>query len=110
VSVLCTSGSRLRTRSPRQRVEEADDLGSLSLTLRSPELDDSRRHRFDEVEHREPEQEPRGKVEDPRVGDQVDESAQHCLDGNVELPGCLVAEAENTPVEPDPDHAGEGSE
>ena len=33
----------------------------------------------------------------------------HEGDGSLGLPGCLVAEAENTPVEPDPGHAGEGS-
>jgi hypothetical protein len=33
----------------------------------------------------------------------------HEADGSLGLPGCLVAEAENTPVEPDPGHAGEGS-
>ncbi len=33
----------------------------------------------------------------------------HEADGSLGLPGCLVAEAENTPAEPDPGHAGEGS-
>ena len=35
--------------------------------------------------------------------------AAHVSDASLDLPGCLVVEAENTPVEPDPDHAGEGS-
>jgi hypothetical protein len=33
----------------------------------------------------------------------------HAADGSLELPGCLVAEAENTPARPDPGNAGEGS-
>ena len=32
----------------------------------------------------------------------------HKGDGSLGPPGCLVAEAENTPAEPDPGHAGEG--
>ena len=32
----------------------------------------------------------------------------HLGDGSLGLPGCLVCEAENTPAEPDPGHAGEG--
>src|SRR5204862_6373664 len=32
----------------------------------------------------------------------------HPADGSLGLPGCLVAEAENTPAEPDPVSTGEG--
>ena len=41
--------------------------------------------------------------------DQLGDVVTHFGDGSLGLPGCLVAEAENTPAEPDPVSTGEGS-
>jgi hypothetical protein len=43
------------------------------------------------------------------LGDSVVARVTHSSDASLDLPGCLVVEAENTPAEPDPANTGEGS-